>query len=518
MPVNTVLLSIVVLIYLMVIFYLGWLGYQRTSKDSDYMVAGRNIHPFILALSYGATFISTAAIVGFGGVAGSLGLGLLWLVFLNIFVGIFIAFAFFGPKTREMGSRLNAVTFPELLGKRFNSKFIQGFSGALIGVFMPLYAGIVLIGAARFIETALGVNYDIAVLIFAIIVAAYVITGGLIAVMYTDALQGFLMFIGMAILLVFTYNILGGISQAHQRLTDMAHLVPEALVQGGHQGWTMMPEMGSPIWWTMVSTLILGVGIGVLAQPQLAVRFMTVESNKSFNRAIFVGGPFILMMTGVAFIVGSLSNVYFYDNFGQLAIEVAGGNTDLVIPAYINSAMPDAFVILFMLVLLAASMSTLSSQYHTMGTSIGHDVYREYILNGNVGETVTITRIGIAVTILISVILAYLLPISIIARATAIFFGLCAAAFLPIYIGALFWKRMNKQGAIAGLVVGSISSLFWLTFVHEANAVPLGISQFLTGNETIISGTLTLVDPILIATPLAGLAAIVITLITPPPS
>ncbi|AEH60853.1 Na+/solute symporter [Methanosalsum zhilinae DSM 4017] len=518
MPVNTAILGIVVLIYLMVIFYLGWLGYKRTCKDDDYMVAGRKIHPFILALSYGATFISTAAIIGFGGAAGSLGMGLLWLVFMNIFVGIFIAFALFGPKTRRIGLNLNAVTFPELLGKRFESRFIQGFSGALIGVFMPLYAGIVLIGAARFIETALGVHYDIAVLIFTIIVAAYVITGGLIAVMYTDALQGFLMFIGMGILLVFTYRILGGISQAHQSLTELGHLVPQALVQGGHQGWTMMPELGSPIWWTMVSTLILGVGIGVLAQPQLAVRFMTVESDKSFNRAIFVGGPFILMMTGVAFIVGSLSNVYFFENFGQIALEIAGGNTDLIIPAYINNAMPDAFVILFMLVLLAASMSTLSSQYHTMGTSIGHDFYRSYLLNGKAGRTVNITRLGIAVTILISVVFAYILPISIIARATAIFFGLCAAAFLPIYAGALFWKRMTREGAIAGLIVGTVSSLFWLTFVHAANAVPLGISEFIFSTETIITGTWTLVDPILIATPLAAIAAVVVSLATEPPS
>ena len=119
MVVSTPVLGLIILIYLLVIFYLGWLGYKRTKEIDDYMVAGRNIHPYILALSYGATFISTSAIIGFGGAAGALGMGLLWLALMNIIVGIFIAFVLFGPATRRMGLRLNAVTFPELLGKRF---------------------------------------------------------------------------------------------------------------------------------------------------------------------------------------------------------------------------------------------------------------------------------------------------------------------------------------------------------------------------------------------------------------
>ncbi|MDQ1275599.1 MAG: solute:Na+ symporter, family [Euryarchaeota archaeon] len=518
MVVSTPVLGLAVLIYLMVIFYLGWVGYKKTKDTDDYMIAGRKIHSYVLALSYGATFISTSAIVGFGGAAGVLGMGLLWLTFMNVFVGIFIAFVVFGSKTRRIGLNLKAVTFPELMGKRFESRFIQGFSGILLGIFMPIYSGIVLIGAARFLETTLGINYDIAVLIFTIIIAAYVITGGLIAVMYTDALQGALMFVGMAVLMSLTYAKLGGITEAHRLLTDMAPLVPETLVQGGHLGWTAMPAFGSTIWWNLISTLVLGVGIGVLAQPQLAVRFMTVKNDRALNRAVLVGGPFIFMMTGVAFTVGALSNAYFYKTQNLISIAVAKGNTDLIIPEYINSAMPDYFVILFMLTLLAAAMSTLSSQFHTMGTAIGHDFYREYVMKGKSGKTVTVTKLGIAVTIIASVILAYILPVSIIASATAIFFGLCAAAFLPMYTGALFWKRMTKEGAIASLIVGTFSSLFWLIFVHAKEAAPLGISQALFGKATLLTGTWTVVDPILVATPLAMLAAVIVSLATNPPS
>ena len=94
------LLTFIVVIYLAIVGWLGWLGYSQTKDASDYLLGGRNIHPGIMALSYGATFISTSAIVGFGGVAAIFGMGLLWLTFLNIFVGIFIAFAFFGKRTR----------------------------------------------------------------------------------------------------------------------------------------------------------------------------------------------------------------------------------------------------------------------------------------------------------------------------------------------------------------------------------------------------------------------------------
>ena len=114
---------VVVLIYLFFVIYLGWLGFKQTKTASDYLIAGRGVHPFVMALSYGATFISTSAIVGFGGVAGMFGMSLLWLTFLNIFIGIFISFVFLGGRTRKMGHHLGAHTFPELLGRRFKSKF-----------------------------------------------------------------------------------------------------------------------------------------------------------------------------------------------------------------------------------------------------------------------------------------------------------------------------------------------------------------------------------------------------------
>ena len=140
--------------------------------------------------------------------------------------------------------------------------------------------------------------------------------GGLKGVMYTDALQGVIMFVGMAILIIYTYAKVGGVTAGHQTLSDLKDLVPPTLTAIGHQGWTAMPKFGFGkidynLWWIVVSTIVLGVGIGVLAQPQLMVRFMTVKSKRELNRAVGIGGVFILAMTGIAFATGALSNAFF---------------------------------------------------------------------------------------------------------------------------------------------------------------------------------------------------------------
>ena len=215
------LLAIIILVYIAMMVLVGYIAWKRTTSNEDYLIAGRETNPYIMALSYGATFISTAAIVGFGGLAGTNGMGILWLVFLNIAVGIFLAFIFFGKPTRAMGKYLNAMTFPEFLSKRFNSKFIQYFSGLLVFGAMPVYAASVLIGAARFLETTLSVEFQLAIIILAVIIGFYVIFGGIKGVMYTDALQGVIMFFGMLVLLISIYWMLGGVTNAHTALSNM---------------------------------------------------------------------------------------------------------------------------------------------------------------------------------------------------------------------------------------------------------------------------------------------------------
>ncbi len=514
---------IVTIIYLAIVAFLGYLGFKHTKNSKDYLIGGRKIHPMVMALSYGATFISTSAIVGFGGAAGVFGMGLLWLTFLNIFVGIFIAFVFFGKRTRKMGHNLDAHTFPELLAKRFQSKFIQKFAGAVIFLFMPIYAAAVMIGASKFLESSLSINYNAALFIFSVIVAVYVFYGGMKAVMYSDAFQGVIMFVGMSILLVAAYYNLGGIGAAHAKLTaliqnpDVLTQIkdPIAKIMPGFTGWTSMPTAFSVNWWYLISSLVLGVGIGVLSQPQLAVRYMTVKSNRELNRAVSIGGVFILLMTGVAFIVGSLSNVYFFEKFGEISVITANGSGG-IIPMYLNVFMPGWFASVFLVVIVAAGMSTISSQFHTMGTAVGRDLF--YSEGKDEKKSMFISKMGMLIAIIISIVLAYILPQiwnGAIAASTALFFGICAAAFLPMYVGTLYFKGMSKISAISGMIAGFITSLFWIVFVHVTESSTLLICKAIFGTPTLAGKSIWgWVDPIIVALLVSIIVTVIVAIFT----
>ncbi len=507
---------IIVVLYLGIVGYLGFLGYKNTKTTKDYLIGGRKIHPAVMALSYGATFISTSAIVGFGGNAGVFGFSLLWLTFLNIFLGVFIAFVVFGKRTRKMGHNMEAHTFPEFLGKRFNSKFIQKFAGAVIFLFMPVYTAAVMIGASKFIEGSLNIPYDIALFVFAAIVSAYVFFGGLKGVMYSDAFQGTIMFVGMSILIIAIYSKLGGVTAAHQKLTDLFSNPAIAdqikgLQSGGFQGWTSMPELFSKYWWIVVSSITMGVGIGVLAQPQLAVRFMTVKSDRELNRAIPIGGIFILLMTGVAFLVGAMSNVLFFQESGQIAVVAAKG-TDGIIPLFLNNFMPEWFVSVFLVVLLAAGMSTISSQLHAVGTAVGRDLFNTE--GKTEKKAMLITRLGVLVAIIFTVFLAYWLPTvwdGAIAISTGLFFGLCGAAFLPMYFAALFSKKISKVAAISGMLSGFSASMLWMMFFHSKESVVLKVCDLIFKKPMLVAdGVLQFVDPMVISLTLSILVTVIV--------
>jgi SSS family solute:Na+ symporter len=614
---------VLTLLYLGVCAYLGWLGYRRTRNAADYLLAGRKVHPFVMAMSYGATFISTSAIVGFGGVAAMFGMSLLWLTFLNIFIGIFIAFILLGGPTRRMGHRLDAHTFPEFLGRRYNSKAVHVLAGLVIFLFMPIYAAAVLMGGTEFLQQAFNLDYGLALLVFGAVTAIYVFFGGLKGVLYTDAFQGTIMTVGMLFLLVATYALVGGVRQGHADLTAMKDQVFVGFKAIGHQGWTAMPKFGwgkpaglpaaapSPydLWWTVIGTIVMGVGIGVLAQPQLIVRFLTVKSGRELNRALAIGGTFILMMTGVAFTVGALCNVYFFkhekivgkilnvtdradvivkrepgvadktipckllhlDTFGdgrEDTVVIAQGlgpaekimpkatvaelpdgkvevtphatgftravvwdaglkawmlNGDSIIPIFVTSAMPAWFKTVFMLTLLSAAMSTMSSQYHTLGAAMGRDVFEPLFGGGSSSNrTLHIVRLGIVVGLILAAIIAYRTRGGFfIARATSIFFGLCASTFLPAFVGGLFSKRITKPAVIASMIVGFLTTAFWVVLVKSAEAGSIGLVRMITGGKNSILADYPnwpVVDPILVALPLSALTVLVVSLLTRPPA
>ena len=507
-------LLIVVVIYVVLVVWMGYLGYSRTKNSTDFLLGGRSINPIVMALSYGATFISTSAIVGFGGFSATFGMGIQWLCMLNMLTGVIIAFIFFGKRTRRLGAKHNARTFSQLLGFHYNSRHIQIFIATIIFIGMPMYAAVVMKGGAVFIEEIFHIDYNIALLIFTLVVAGYVISGGIKSVLYTDALQGVIMFLSMALLLFWFYHIMGfGFAEGNQQLTDIATMVPEKYSAVGHQGWTVMPSFGSPQWFTLVTSLILGVGIGCLAQPQLAVRFMMVDSDKQINRGVLIGCVFIFFTVGTVYHIGPLTNLYFLKTDGLLSSQMTT-DLDKIIPLFISRALPEWFSALFMVCLLSAGMSTLSSQFHTMGAALGADIIPEINVKHKEKSSLGV-RFGIICAILISCVICYALSANIIARGTALFMGVCAATFLPAYFCSLYWKKATKAGALASLWTGALTSVFCMLFLHKAEAAPIGICKALLGRDVLIDVyPWFAIDPIVFALPLSAVAIIVVSLWT----
>ncbi len=502
---DVIFFSLFMAIFAGVFGFLGYLGYKKTKTAEDYFVAGRKMGPIVVAFSYGATFISAVALIGFSGISSVYGHSILWLAFLNIFVGILIAFIFYGFRTRKMGLSLNAFTLPELLGNRFNSTRLQATSGVIIAVFMIFYTTAVFLAIATLFEVTFGIPYWICVVIFTIVVGLYLIVGGLYAVMWTHAIQGILMLVGMIILTVGIYMMLGGIGPAHE-LT--AALTPSMLESIGSpaasqapNGLTSMPPIFSAPF-MVVLTLVFGVGIGVLAQPQLIVRYLSAKSEKALRRAVPYGGIFILLMTFTAFSIGPLCNRLLYDN-GLLY----PSSPDKVVPLIVNELFPQWFVILFLFAVLSAAMSTASALFHTAGASIGRDVCEKGLMkNCSEKKSLKITRIA-TLGIVVATLIISINPPDVVAILTSFFFGLMACTFLAPYTLMLYWRKTSRAGAWFGMLGGFIFTMGWYVLIYFKTAPEL-IGRSLTDNYLI-----NMLDPIFIGLPLSLILTILFSFI-----
>jgi Na+/proline symporter len=591
---------------------IGFFGYKKTKTAEDYFVAGRKMGSIVIAFSYGATFISAVALIGFSGIASLYGHALLWLALLNILVGILIAFVVYGFRTRKMGLSLKAVTLPEMLGNRFNSTRLQATSGLIIAIFMIAYTSAVFLAISSLFVVTFGIPYEICVVIFTVVVGIYLIVGGLYAVMWTHAIQGALMVVGMLILTVGIYGMLGGVGPAHEAAADMTPIelgVPLGIgtasnpwnfstgtlaidkvsnfnpnaagfsidtinppdgqinVDVGQNiiihfsnraapntkqvsdrfkytcspdpgGWTeewnenytqatlshndfqsgktytfevtdaisglgspagtlapsgltSMPPMPSPPF-LMLLTLIFGVGIGVLAQPQLVVRYLSAKSEKALKKAIPYGGIFILLMTFTAFSIGPLCNVLMAEN-GLFY----PGTPDMVVPLVIEEVFPQWFVFLFLFAVLSAAMSTASALFHTAGASIGRDVYEKGMKKkGSEKKSLKITRVA-TLGIVIATLIISLNPPDVVAIMTAFFFGLMAVTFLAPYTLMLYWKKTSKAGAWAGMLGGFIFTMFWYVLIYFKTAPQI------IGSSMIDNYMVNMLDPIFIGLPVS---------------
>ena len=212
-------------------------------------------------------------------------------------------------------------------------------------------------------ETLFHMDYRSALLIYAIFVAAYVLVGGIKGIMYTDFIKGSIMIFGALFLIFYSIYITGGIGNALETLNTLKGQIPPDLVKMGHQGWTSMPVTGSPFWWILISSLTMGVGIGVVVQPQLVVRYMMVKSSRELNRSLIMGSIFILILTGGTYYTGTVSNVFFQKRVWlhcSLLEGVKGAkgvDIDKIIPFLYPHSHATVVWIFFMLTIHSAAMS-----------------------------------------------------------------------------------------------------------------------------------------------------------------
>ena len=514
-------------VFLVITLLLGWYGYKNTRNNEEFLLGRNKAGPVIIALSYGATFLSASAVIGFGGQAAVHGMSVMWLCLLNLFVGLIVAFLIFGGPTRRKGRELRASTYADLLGKVYKSKGIRAFTAILIIVMMPIYAAAVLKGGVNSLAVITGLTeyYDYILIALAIIVAVYVVYGGIIAVMYNDAFQAAIMFVGMVVILVATYGYFGGVTAGNEALDNLWNTTMGEVslgqigVSDGFNGWTNFSEFGSKEWLTVVTTFLLGVGIGALTQPQLAVRFMSAKSDRDLNRSLIVGSVFMLAIVGSAYTAGALCNVYFFDEYGQTAFEYITGmglGTDFIIPQYIlelfsGISFGDIFVSLFLLSLVCAAISTISALLHTIGAAGGYDLYtlwknKKGHMTGD-SQSVNLNRAFIVVIMVLTVVYCYLMPSDIIAKATSVFMGMTAAALLPAYFHAMYSKNPCKKAAIVSMASGTVVYLFFALFMNTSTCVFLPICELLTGQSVLLpDSVLASTDALVIALPVSILA------------
>lgn len=504
----------VIICYTLVLFILGYIGKLQTKSVKDYDLAKSNF--IIVTLSYGATIMSTSAIVGFGGITAWLGTSMWLHIIPALLCSIFIPFYFLGAPTNELAKKLNAKTYGELLGKRYDSNFIRTMVGIIIMLFMPLYTAAVMVGCAEVLKAYYDINYFMALSIIAIITLAYVVYGGLKSVLLTDTFQAVLIIVVMAAFGWFSYEAINP-SNGFDKLSTIWTTVTSVDFDKGNSqmlnvakkmgfvGWDSMPVFLSEGWLFVVTTLVVGIGVGMLGQPQLIVRLMAAKNSSDLKKGIIPGMFFIVISACLIYIIGPFTNIWYFEHYGMSAIQYVG-TPDKIIPNFITLALPNWLSFSFLICLLAAGMSTLSGLYHTMGTALINDVAKHN------DSSIMLTKLSVAMMGIVSLLIA--LTISgksiIIAKSTIIFFTLCANMFLPMYIFGLLLKKANKIAAIASMIVGLVGTVFWMLFVHKSEAVGIGVCKLIFGKDYLFNNSLAYIDSIITIFPASVLTYLIV--------
>ena len=422
-------------VFLIIIFGIGiWANKQVRTSDSflqEYFLGGREMGGFLLAMTMMATYGSASSFIGGPGVAYNTGLGWVLLAMAQLPAGYFVLMVL-GKKFAIVSRRIQAITLIDFLKKRYESNMVIFVSALAIIVFLFASMTAQWVGGARLIQSLTGLDYTAALLIFAVTVLIYVIIGGFRAVALTDALQGTIMIIGTVILLIGTIIAGGGLDNIMQKLVAEN---PNLISPFG------ATENLTPLY---VSTFWILIGLGVIGLPQIAVRAMSYKNSQSLHRAILIG------TIGIGTIMFGMHLI------GVLARPVIPGIeiSDTVMPILTLKVLPPMLAGIVLAAPMAAIMSTVNALLILVSSTVVKDIYLNFI-NPTATESQIKNRSFIVTTVIgLAVVLFALNPPEFLIWLNLFAFGGLEAAFLWSVVFGLYWKKANKYGAIASMVVG----------------------------------------------------------------
>ena len=347
---NSLIYAGLVVFYVIVMLAVGFWCMKRTKNVGDFFLGGRSLGPWMSAFAYGTTYFSAVLFIGYAGRLGwGFGIQTLWIVLGNTFVGTFLAWLILAGRTRDMTVRLNAMTMPEFLRARYDSRPLQVISALVVFVFLVPYSASVYMGLSYLFQKTLGLQYNEALIFLAALTGVYLIMGGYLAVAVSDFIRGIVEFLGVITMVLLLVGMKGGFGATFTALLNPKYM--PAL----H---APPPPTGPPFpgWVTLVS-LVLITSFGPWALPQMVQKFYSIRSRADVKRAMIIATIFALFMSFGAYYSGALTHLFFA-NPGTDLVSIANPQTgkpelDLLMPLFITTYVPH-WLVLVILRLLGA--------------------------------------------------------------------------------------------------------------------------------------------------------------------
>ncbi|PKL19165.1 MAG: sodium transporter [Spirochaetae bacterium HGW-Spirochaetae-5] len=444
-------------IILLVVFFtimigIGLWGMKKTTSLNDFFLGGRSIGPWVSAMAYGTTYFSAVAFIGFAGKLGWVfGLQTMWIVAGNAFIGAFLAWMVLARRTRRMTMNLDAMTMPEFLQERYNGKYTKIFSAIVIFIFLLPYSASVFKGLGHLFEANFHISFDLALLIMIGITGIYLVLGGYFAITLTDFLQGFVMIIGSIAMVSILVSKGGGFNEVIDKI-NMNHLLHVPL------------EKRPPV--LLLISLVFMTSFGTWGLPQMVQKFYSVKNEQVITKAAIATFFFALIIGFAAYFTGSMAHIF----FDKLPIINGAPAFDRIVPDLLTQHLPEKLMALILLLVLSASMSTLSSLVLVSSSAIAIDLYKGHVnTNVSADNSLVMMRFLSTLFIIISFFIARY-EFAIIITLMSLSWGAVAGTFMAAYIYGLYWKRTTLAGAAAGMISGLTTAVTLFFVLGPANS------------------------------------------------